>query len=273
MKKLRVLYLICILLCAHSLASGQTMSKCFRADWLQGQRIVNLTINGGKVSGTFIVRGESVASVGVYNFSGTLRSNILTVAFAGNHLPDVAPSEMKSLIWTLVKSGGRETLRIKFYGKNYQTNKYEESFAEFEPCAAVASDADASDAGDNAGYAALAKTARTIRFVRGANSASFSLKSLAEFQARSAPATFIINAAKSQSLEVRADGCVIEIYLPDRKLYQYVEWESGGEKTYATSQIDTLTIKSLPVAGNYLIVLRKPTETMRPDMLTVTVTH
>ena len=29
---------------------------------------------------------------------------------------------MKSLIWTLAKSGEREVLRIKFRGKNYETN-------------------------------------------------------------------------------------------------------------------------------------------------------
>jgi hypothetical protein len=62
----------------------------------------------------------------------------LTVAFDGNKLPDVAPSEMKSLTWTLVKSGDEELLRIKFSGKNYETNKYEDRFADFESCDGVA---------------------------------------------------------------------------------------------------------------------------------------
>ena len=59
---------------------------------------------------------------------------LLTVAFAENKRPDVSPSELKSLVWTLVRRGNHELLRIKVFGKNYNTNKYEDSFAYFEPC-------------------------------------------------------------------------------------------------------------------------------------------
>ena len=116
-----------------SAANAQTVSKCFRAEWLQGERSVHLTIDGNKVLGTFIVSGGDEPDK-EYKFTGTKRGNTLTVAFAGNQLPDVAPSEMKSLIWTLVQGRGQELLRIKFYGKNYDTNKYETSFAYFESC-------------------------------------------------------------------------------------------------------------------------------------------
>jgi hypothetical protein len=98
------------------------------------------------------------------------------------------------------------------------------------------------------------------------------LDSLAGSQGAEATATFLLNAAKSQTLEIKADGCRIEVYLPNRKLYEYVEWEGAGEKTYASSQIDRMTIKALPAAGNYLIVLHKLTEDSRPETLTVTVT-
>ncbi len=136
MKKVLVIRLICIFLGASSLANAQSVSKCFRADWLQGERAVNLTINGSKVTGTFSVEGDDnhTRPNATYKFSGTLRGNILTVIFAGNKLPDVAPSEMKSLIWMLVKSGDEELLRIKFSGKNYVSNEYEDRFVDFESC-------------------------------------------------------------------------------------------------------------------------------------------
>lgn len=136
MRELPVIYLLCLVLGAHSPAGGQTASKCFRAEWLQGERVVRLTIDGDKVTGTFTVRGDETAGDATYDFSGTLKGNTVTVAFAGNKLPDVAPSEMKSLVWTLARARGKETLRIRFTGKNYETNKYEEFSAIFEPCAA-----------------------------------------------------------------------------------------------------------------------------------------
>lgn len=270
MKNKSVFYLLCILLGSYSSADGQTVTKCFRAEWLQGERVVEFTLKGNKASGTFIVRGDSIASTGIYNFTGKLDGNTLSVAFAGNNLPDVSPSEMKSLDWTLLKRGDKESLRIKFSGRNYQTNKYEESFADFESCAAGSNNPAPSDAAPD--YATLMKKAQTVRFARGASSASLRLDSLAGSGEATATATFLLNAARSQTLEIRADGCRIEVYLPSRKLYEYVEWEAAGEKTYASSQMDRMTIKALPATGNYLIVLHKLTEDSRPETLTVTVT-
>ncbi|MBC7931371.1 MAG: hypothetical protein H7Z38_12485 [Rubrivivax sp.] len=214
--------------------------------------------------GTFVVgsSGDDTRPDATYEFSGTLRGDTLTVAFAGGRLPDVAPSEMKSLIWTLVKSGGKESLRIKFRGKNYETNKYEDSFADFESCG-------------GAGYAALARAAQTVRFAKGASSASIGLASHTDFQAMKSPATFLVSAAKSQSLEISADGCTIEVYLPNKKLYEFVEWEneSKSEKTFASSQLDRMLIEALPLSGTYLIVLRKPAENMRPETVTFKATN
>ncbi len=265
MKFISAVFLICLLTGAASSAGGQTMSKCFRADWLQGERVVNLSFDGNKVSGTFSVGdGGGAAPSATYKFSGTRRGDTLTVAFAGNRLPDVGPSEMKSLVWTLVRAGGQESLRIKFSGKNYDTNKYEESFADFAACAAETGD-------DRESYADLVKTARTVRFARGASSARVRLGSLAGLQAMTAPATFLINAARAQTLEVVAEGCTIEIYLPNKTLYRYVEWEAGSEKTYASTGLDKMSIEKLPLTGNYLIVLRKPNEVLEPETLTITV--
>jgi len=264
MKNVSMIYLLCIFLGAGSVANAQSVSKCFRADWLQGVRAVNLTINGGRVTGTFSVASgdDHTRPDATYKFSGTLKGNTLTVAFDGNRLPDVSPSEMKSLIWTLAKSGEKEVLRIKFRGKNYETNKYEDSLADFAAC-------------DDTGYAALSKTAQTVRFAKGKNSASINLAARNEFQAMKSPATFLINVGKSQTLEVRADGCTIEVYLPVKKLYEYVEWqnEAKTEKTFASSQIDRMMIEALPQAGTYLVVLRKAAENMLPETVTFKVTR
>ena len=129
---LLLLILTCGVICA-----AQTESKCFRSDWLQGERSVNLTFTGGKVSGMFVVGSSDDPEVKSYPFSGTRHGNVLTVAFADNKRPDVSPSEIKSLVWTLVRKGRRELLRIKVFGKNYDTHKYGESFAYFEPCGPV----------------------------------------------------------------------------------------------------------------------------------------
>lgn len=222
-----VITLIYIFLGAGTSASAQSVSKCFRADWLQGERIVNFMINGSKVAGTFVVEGggnDDAASDATYEFSGTLKGNTLTVAFADNKLPDVSPSEMKSLIWTLAKSRDRELLRIKFAGKNYDTNKYEVSFAEFEPC------------GES--YAALVKKAKRVQFAKGANAASFPVT----FKTKNETKTFLLNMKAGQQIEVEAIGCTISYYYPNKR--------EGEEPA-----IDMFSPERLTQSGDYLFVI------------------
>ena len=233
MKMFSVIYLICIFLGASSLANGQSVSKCFRADWLQGERAVNLTINGSKVSGTFTVGSggdDSTRRDATYEFSGTLRGNTLTVAFAGNRLPDVAPSEMKSLIWTLVKSGDKELLRIKFSGKNYETHKYEVRFADFASC--------------DEGYAVLARSAQRVQFATGANSASVPVS----FKTKSERKSFLLNLKAGQQIAVEAPGCGISFYYPNKR-----EYEEG-------TAIDTWSSDGLTQSGDYLFVIKPAPE-------------
>lgn len=228
MKNFSVIYLICILLGAGSLANAQGESKCFRADWLQGERVVNFRMNGGKVTGTFVVGSGGgdgdVPPDATYEFSGTRKGDALTVVFDGGKLPDVSPSEMKSLIWTLASVGGKEKLRIKFRGKNYDTNKYEVSFADFEPC--------------EEGYAALAKRAERVRFARGANSASFPVV----FKTKDDRKPFLLNMKAGQRIEVEAVGCTITFYYPDKR--------EGEEPS-----IDAFSPDPLPQSGDYLFVI------------------
>jgi hypothetical protein len=220
-----VIILGCVLHGAGSSAHAQGISKCFRADWLQGERVVNFRINGVRVTGTFVVRsGGDTPPDATYEFNGTLRGDTLTVKFADGKLPDVSPSEMKSLAWSLVRSGGTEALRIKFRGKNYNTNKYEDSFADFEPC--------------EEGYAALAKRAERVRFARGANSASFPVV----FKTKAERKPFLLNMKAGQRVEVEAAGCTISFYYPDKR--------EGGEPA-----IDAFSPDRLTQSGDYLFVI------------------
>ncbi len=186
------------------------------------------------MTGTFVVdkSGDgdgSTPSETTYEFSGTLRGNNLTVAFAGNKLPDVAPSEMKSLIWTLVKSGDKESLRIKFRGKNYNTNKYEVSFADFESC--------------TESYAALLKTATRVQFAKGANSATIPLT----FKTKDDSKSFLLSMRAGQKIEIEAPGCGISFYYPDKR--------EGEEPA-----IDTFSPDALTQSGAYLFIIRPSPE-------------
>jgi hypothetical protein len=225
LRRTSLLCLTFVVFGAVLLVNAQSVSKCFRADWLQGERGVDLTINGNKVSGVFKVGSDDHSPDREYEFTGTRRGNSLTVAFAGDQLPNLAPSEMKSLVWTLVTAGAKESLRIKFSGKNYQTNKYEVYFAEFESC--------------HDSYAASAMTARKVQFSRGANSASFPLS----FKTRHESKSFLLNMRAGQRVAVAAPGCGISFYYPDKRAY-----EEG-------TAIDTWSSDGLRQSGDYLFVI------------------
>jgi hypothetical protein len=228
MKEVSIIFLISIALGAASLANGQGVAKCFRADWLQGERAVNFRINGNKVTGTFTVGngGDPTRPDTTYEFSGTLRGNTLTAAFAGNRLPDVSPSEMKSLIWTLRKSSDKEKLRIKFTGKNYQTNKYEVHFADFDPC--------------EESYAVLAAAAKRVQFSKGAEAATFPVS----FRTKHERKSFLLKTKAGQRIAVEAPGCGISFYYPDQRAY-----EEG-------TAIDTWSSDGLTQSGDYLFVIK-----------------
>lgn len=251
---IKILQIFLILISAN-FASAQTESKCFQNDSLQGKRTVNFRTAGNNVSGTFSVEGGDGQSVKTYEFKGTQTGNRLKVEFAGNALPDVAPSTLKDLNWRLEKIGGRQILQIEFYGKNYQTNKYSRYLVDFESC--------------EPDYQMLAKTANSVQFAKGKTSATVKLffNDLAERK------VFSINAHRGQTLEITATGCKISIYLPDKKLYEFVEWENGDEKTFTTSTIDRTTIESLSQTGNYTVIVQKMAEAARPNAITFKITN
>jgi hypothetical protein len=229
---------IYIFLGAGTSAGAQSVSKCFRADWLQGERVINFRVDGSKVVGTFVVgsgSNDDVPADATYEFSGTLKGNTLTVAFAGNKLPDVSPSELKSLVWTLAKSGGKELLRIKFSGKNYDTNKYEVSFADFEPC--------------HESYAALAKRAKRVQFAKGSSAASFPLV----FKTKDASKTFLLNVKAGQQIEVEAHGCTITYYYPNKREAAEPAIDEFGSDTLTQSGDYLFVISPAPSPGEYSV--------------------
>lgn len=117
-----------------SVVLAQNEMKCFEKETLQGKQLVNFTMNGKEISGTFEYENGESELEKVYKFSGTLTGDVLRIKFANDELPDVAPSELRDLNWQFLKPAESEILRIKFYGKNYETNKYADYFADFELC-------------------------------------------------------------------------------------------------------------------------------------------
>lgn len=225
-------------------------AKCFFNESLQGEKSITFEMNGNKIAGTFAVEnsGDGGEQSKTYEFTGMLVGNALKVKFYGNELPDVAPSVMKSTNWTLLKIAGEEVLRIKFHGKNYQTNQYVDYDADFESC--------------EPSYAKLLKTAKPIQFAKGKTSASPPI-SFANTKDRQ---VFSINIRKGQTLEIDAASCRISVRLPNGKNYQIPEYENalGTEKTFANVTIDGLKIKPIPQTGVYLVVLQKIAEQAQP---------
>lgn len=138
MKKLLLQIAICFALGTTVSMSAQGEEKCFSATWLQGIHNIILEISDQSVSGHYdILSGEGEKKS--YPFTGTLAGTQISVTFANDKLPDISPSEMKSTVWTISGTGLREVLKIKVYGKNYRTNRYQTSFAQYPTCRKVGS--------------------------------------------------------------------------------------------------------------------------------------
>jgi hypothetical protein len=225
-----------LILAFYSFAAAQAQEKCFQSGWLQQTHYINFKIEGGKVSGIFTVSrdGEDTG----YDFTGAINANTVTVKFAGGKVPDISPSEMRGPVWTLARKGTEEILKIKVYGKNYQTNKYEISYAQYRSCVPS--------------YAALAAAAKPVAFSKGAKSAAIKLS----FADNEESKVFLVNARKGQSMVVEAYGCGVMIYQPDKKLYYEVENPGEADSGKSSVVLDVASILSLPQTGNYLVILK-----------------
>jgi hypothetical protein len=236
MKKLFLIVAAVLLSGSLLPAAAQSGDKCFKSDWLQQSHTVVFRVAGAKVTGAFTVSGD--AGEKSYDFTGTRAGNTLTVKFTGGKMPDVSPAELKGGIWTLAKKGAEEILKIKVYGKNYETNKYQISFADYEPC--------------TPGYVKLAAAAKPVSFAGGANSSKINLS----FTGSDERKIFSLNARRGQALEIAAYGCSISVYLPDKKLYYEVENPGEADSGKTSAVLDVMSILSLPQTGNYLVMLK-----------------
>lgn len=216
--------LICgISLSLAALVLSESESKCFQSDALQGKRSVVFKIEGDQVNGTFSVEMEGEEAS--YDFTGTRSGNTLQVKFVRDKRPNLAPSEMKDLDWKLMTIDDSEVLRIKLYGKNYETNKYADFFADFESC--------------EPSYAKLAKSAKRVS---GGDKSGGTMTEKVTFESPQDRKAFLFNLAKGQSLQVEVPGASISFYSPDKK-----QDEEGG--------IDVLNREKLSQDGDYLVVL------------------
>ncbi len=219
MKKIKVFSFM--MLCWALPVSAQTQ-KCFVNAGLEDKHIVYLTIDGTQVKGEFIIeKGYGAATT--YNFNGTNLNNNLSINFANAKIPYQLPPKAKKGVWLLKKVGEVETLSIKIYGKNYETNKYSAYFATYESC--------------EPSYETLAKKAQRISFANGATSATVNVTLTDEADKKS----FWLKLGKGQKFYIEAPGCAIAIYYPDKTP------DSEGA-------IDTWGDDSLPQGGDYLLV-------------------
>jgi hypothetical protein len=127
--------------------------ECFQNDTLQGKQSSNF--NHGKIAlrGTFEFENGESELARAYKFTGTLGANgALRVRFENDELPDVSPSEMKNLNWTLLENEGRRNSTHKVLRKKLRTNKY----ADYSPISRRAS----------LNYDALLKMAKPIQFAK-----------------------------------------------------------------------------------------------------------
>ena len=225
-RTMKLLFAFLLVLVLSGVACAQAQQKCFVNGGLKNEDRVYLTINGAQVAGEFIIeRGYEPANRETYVFSGTKTGNRLNVKFSAGKTPDALPRSVDSFVWDLVTTPDKESLRIKFYGRNYNINRNEVYTADFASC--------------EPSYAALAKGARRVSFANGANSASVAV-ALKGKQERS---TFLLNLGKGQAASVQAIGCGISFYYPNRTQY-----EEG-------TAIDSWSSKALAQSGDYLFVI------------------
>ena len=220
MKKLIILTLL--ILTFVTFISAQTQ-KCFKNNGLKDGHTVYLTLNGSQVSGEFIVMRDYQTEE-KYNFSGINLNNNLSVNFANNKSPYQLPPKAKKGIWMLKTVDNAETLQIKIYGRNYETNKWSTYFATYESC--------------DSSYEVLAQNAKRISFAKGATSSTTEFVS----DGKTTEKSFWLNLAKGQKFSVEAPGCGISFFYPDKSKY-----EEG-------TAIDIWGSESLPQSGDYLFV-------------------
>ena len=204
-------------------AFGGIEELCFKNAGLKDEETVSLNIDESRVTGTYtIMRDYSSDTVETFPFTGTRAGKTLKVKFKGNKLPS---PNMKSLNWTLDDDGSKQTLRIKLNGKNYETNKFEDSLIDFESC--------------EPSYAELAKSAKRVSLDQAGKS-----KQTVRFKTKEEQKTFIVKVSKGDVVGVLAPMLNIKLYYPDKTKHE----ESG---------IDSFSSDEARTSGDCLVVLSR----------------
>lgn len=223
---MKFLFAFLLTLALSGIAYAQSQKKCFVNGGLKDESRVYLTISGTQVAGEYVIeRDYESAMRETYVFSGTRTGDNLAVKFAAGKTPDALPRSAGNFFWALVTTHGKESLRIKFFGKNYSTSRNEIYTADFESC--------------EPNYATLAKTAQRVAFAKGATSANVSVALKTKTERRA----FLLNLGKGQAVTAQAAGCGISFYYPDKTQY-----EEG-------TAIDAWSSTALAQSGDYLFVI------------------
>jgi len=109
----------------------QPIKKCFSNDGLQYRTIVTMKLIGDQVLGMVTTEELESHKKETADFEGSVSNNQLTIKFKATPPPFGKASEWTTRPWSLDTKTGKETLRIIFNAKNYETNKWAETVYEF----------------------------------------------------------------------------------------------------------------------------------------------
>ena len=222
--KMRHLLFSALIFASGVPAFGGIEELCFKNAGLKDEETVLLNIDESRVTGTYkIMREYSSDTVETFEFTGTRVGKTVKVKFKGNKLP--SPS-MKSLNWTLDDDGTKQTLRIKFNGKNHETNKSADYIADFEAC--------------EPSYSELKR--RSGRLLP--DPAGGTRKRTVKFATKDEHKAFRVNVPRGQTFGITAPMLNIVFYYPDGR-------------RHAEPGIDSFASDILKKSGECLIVLKR----------------
>lgn len=118
---------------------AQQRPHCFENAGLKDLvRISYATDNAGGrnfIRGAITVEREyDAARQERFPFTGKLSGITLNIRFAANVAPEFIPPKRESHSWQLIPDGGRQSLQVEQYGRNYDSGNYANYMATYTPC-------------------------------------------------------------------------------------------------------------------------------------------
>jgi hypothetical protein len=120
--RMRRLYWVAIgfFMATADFAATSSKNFCFENAGLKAKQKVTFNLANNQISnGKFITENYEDDTKKITGFSGSKTGTVLIVTF-GKKAPYTLPPKTDVIIWKLEKN----TLKIKTYGKNYETGKY-----------------------------------------------------------------------------------------------------------------------------------------------------